>query len=97
MSPLAVPGESRHLVVTDSDEHDEEGHIIEDADTRIKMVQKRLLRKLPDIKAEMGLPLFIGHPEPDVIVAGWGSSYGVIKEAVDSALKGEKDSHAPLQ
>ena len=66
VSPLAVPGESRHLVVTDSDEHDEEGHIIEDADTRIKMVQKRLLRKLPDIKAEMGLPLFIGHPEPEM-------------------------------
>lgn len=34
ISPLAIPGDSRHLVVTDSDEHDEEGHLIEDAETR---------------------------------------------------------------
>jgi len=90
VSPLAVPGDSRHLVVTDSDEHDEEGHIIEDSATRIRMVQKRLLRKLPDIRDEMGLPLFIGHPEPDIIVAGWGSSYGVIKEAVTLLSKDRK-------
>ena len=89
VSPLAVPGESAHLVVTDSDEHNEEGHIIEDADTRIKMVRKRLLSKLPGIRAEMGLPLFIGHPEPEIVVAGWGSTYGVIKEAV-TLLSSEK-------
>ncbi len=45
--PLAVPGDAKHLVVTDSDEHDEDGHIIEDAATRIKMVEKRLFKKLP--------------------------------------------------
>ena len=27
VSPLAIPGESKHLVVTDSDEHDEEGPV----------------------------------------------------------------------
>ena len=42
---LFVLGDARHVVVTDSDEHDEEGHIVEDAETRIKMVQKRLLKK----------------------------------------------------
>ncbi len=34
VSPLGVPGDAEHLVVTDSDEHDEEGHIIEDAATQ---------------------------------------------------------------
>ena len=34
VSPLAVPGQSECLVVDDSDEHDEEGHIIEDSQTR---------------------------------------------------------------
>ncbi|MHB8781244.1 MAG: 2-oxoacid:acceptor oxidoreductase subunit alpha, partial [Candidatus Geothermincolia bacterium] len=38
VSPLAVPGEGPGLVFTDSDEHDEAGHIVEDAETRIKMV-----------------------------------------------------------
>jgi 2-oxoglutarate ferredoxin oxidoreductase subunit alpha len=69
--------------VTDSDEHDEEGHIVEDADTRIKMVNKRLLRKLPHIRQEMAPPLLYGNPDPDLIIVGWGSTYGVIKEAVD--------------
>src|SRR4030065_2569522 len=31
VSPLGIPGDSKHLVVTDSDEHDDEGHIIEDS------------------------------------------------------------------
>ncbi|MCI2424619.1 2-oxoacid:acceptor oxidoreductase subunit alpha [Candidatus Acetothermia bacterium] len=87
VSPLAIPGESKHLVVTDSDEHDEEGHIVEDADTRIKMVNKRLFRKLPHIRQEIDPPLLYGHPNPDVVIAGWGSTFGVIKEVVDVLSK----------
>lgn len=90
ISPLAIPGESKHLVVTDSDEHDEEGHIVEDADTRIKMVNKRLFRKLPHIRQEIDSPLLYGNPNPDVIIAGWGSTFGVIKEAVDILAKESK-------
>ncbi len=83
ISPMAVPGESGHLVVTDSDEHDEDGHMIEDAETRIKMTQKRLLKKLPLIRQEIGPPLLYGSERPDIVIVGWGSTYGVIKEAVD--------------
>jgi len=86
VSPLGVPGASKHLVVTDSDEHDEEGHIIEDAETRVRMVDKRLFRKLPYIKQEMEPPLLYGDPEPAIVLAGWGSTYGVMKEAVDTLL-----------
>ncbi len=65
ISPLAVPGESgKHLVVADSDEHDEEGHIIEDGETRIKMVQKRLLKKMPLIRKEIEAPLLYGDSSP---------------------------------
>ena len=39
ISPFAIPGASKHLVVTDSDEHNEEGHLIEDGPTRVKMVE----------------------------------------------------------
>ncbi|MBI5641012.1 MAG: 2-oxoacid:acceptor oxidoreductase subunit alpha [Nitrospirae bacterium] len=83
VSPLAVPGESLHLVVTDSDEHDEEGHIVEDAETRIKMVDKRLLRKLPQIRQEMEPPRLYGDSSPEIVLAGWGSTCGVIQEVVD--------------
>ena len=83
ISPFGVPGDAAHLVVTDSDEHDEEGHIIEDGETRRRMVEKRLLRKLPLISAEISPPLLYGTDKPEVVIAGWGSTYGVMKEAVD--------------
>jgi 2-oxoglutarate/2-oxoacid ferredoxin oxidoreductase subunit alpha len=91
ISPLAVPGEAgKHLVVADSDEHDEEGHIIEDSETRIKMVQKRLLKKLPLIKKEIEAPLLYGDPSPKIVLIGHGSTYGVIKEVVDTIPKDQK-------
>ncbi len=83
VSPLAVPGDSKHLVITDSDEHDEDGHLIEDAETRIKMVEKRYLRKMPLIREEIEPPLLYGSGEPEITLVCWGSNYGVVKETVD--------------
>lgn len=91
ISLLAVPGESgKHLVVADSDEHDEEGHIIEDSETRIKMVQKRLLKKLPLIKKEIEAPILYGDSSPKIVFVGHGSTYGVIKEVVDTSPEDKK-------
>ncbi len=87
ISPLAVPGDGPHVVVTDSDEHDEEGHIVEDSPTRIRMVEKRLLRKLPRIRQEIAAPYLYGSPQPETVLVGWGSTYGVMKEAVDELSK----------
>lgn len=83
VSPLGVPGEASHLVVTDSDEHDEDGHLIEDGPTRVRMVEKRLFRKMPAMAREISPPLLYGDSNPDVVVTGWGSTYGVLKEAID--------------
>jgi len=82
VSPMAVPGESRHVVVTDSDEHGEDGHLVEDAETRVKMVEKRLLKKLPLIQREIAPPILYGDADPEIVLVGWGSTYGVIKEVV---------------
>ncbi len=83
ISPLAVPGETKFTVVVDSDEHDEEGHIIEDAETRNRMVEKRLSRKLPLIRAEIEPPLYHGSNNPEIILVCYGSTFGVVKDAVD--------------
>jgi len=83
VTPLGIPGDAPHVVVTDSDEHDEDGHIVEDAETRIKMTEKRLLRKLPLIREEIAPPFVYGDRNPEVVIIGWGSLYGVMKEAVD--------------
>jgi 2-oxoglutarate ferredoxin oxidoreductase subunit alpha len=48
------------------------------------MVDKRLFRKMPLIRSEISPPIFYGESRPDIIVAGWGSTYGIMKEAVKS-------------
>ena len=61
ISPRALPGQGKALVVTDSDEHDEAGHMIEDAATRNAQVQKRL-RKLNGLRREIAAPEFRTAP-----------------------------------
>ncbi len=83
VSPLAVPGDAPHLVVADSDEHDQDGHLIEDAETRVRMVEKRLYLKLPRLRAEMAPPLLYGDDDPETVLIGWGSTLGLLRESVD--------------
>ncbi len=87
ISPLGIPGTSTHLIITDSDEHDEEGHLIEDAEIRKKMVEKRLFKKLSLIKKEISQPLFYGAEDPEIVLICWGSLYGIVKEVVDILKK----------
>ena len=82
ISPRAFPGREGALVVADADEHDEAGHLIEDAEIRTQMVQKRL-RKLLGLKNEIAPPQLYGPKKAETTLVGWGSSYGAIREAVD--------------
>ncbi len=82
ISPMLYPGQSRHLVCCDSDEHDEYGHITEDLELRNRMVEKRL-RKSELIKAEMMPPEEYKTSDADVAFLSWGSSRNVVAEAVD--------------
>jgi 2-oxoglutarate ferredoxin oxidoreductase subunit alpha len=85
ISPRAIPLEGGALVVTDSDEHNEEGHLIEDAETRTAMMLKRL-RKMEGLRQEIVRPRVYGTTQPEITLLGWGSTYGAIKEAVDLAM-----------
>jgi 2-oxoglutarate/2-oxoacid ferredoxin oxidoreductase subunit alpha len=82
ISPRALPGQGKALVVTDSDEHDEAGHMIEDAETRNQQNLKRL-RKQNGLKAEIGSPKFQESTNSEFTLIGWGSTYGAIREAAD--------------
>ena len=86
ISPRSFPGQSKALVITDADEHDEEGHLIEDATMRTAQVQKRL-RKLFSLKQEINPPQQYGSNKADTVLIGWGSTYGAIHEAVDILLE----------
>jgi 2-oxoglutarate ferredoxin oxidoreductase subunit alpha len=86
ISPRAFPGLGKALVVTDCDEHDEEGHLTEDAGERTAQVQKRM-RKLLSLEKEIGTPQRYGPKRAETTLIGWGSTYGVIHEAVDILRK----------
>jgi 2-oxoglutarate ferredoxin oxidoreductase subunit alpha len=86
LSPRAFPGLGQALVVTDCDEHDEEGHLTEDAGERTAQVEKRL-RKLIPLEKEISTPPKYGPKEAETTLIGWGSTYGAIHEAVDILRK----------
>ena len=84
ISPRGIPGYGSGLVNADSDEHDEEGHITEDVHyLRPKMVEKRLYKKLELLKEDTVEPELIGSEDYSILLVGWGSTYGAIKEAVE--------------
>ena len=75
ISPRALPGMSEALVVADSDEHDEIGHLTEDLNQRVQMHQKRM-KKIEKMKKETQPPVHIVGQTATII--GWGSTYGVL-------------------
>ena len=82
ISPRAIPGHPNAVHATASDEHDEYGHITEDMDNRVKMMQKRM-QKLETARQDIEAPTRYGPEEAPVVLVGWGSTYGVLREVVD--------------
>ena len=86
ISPRAVPGTEGHVHVVATDEHDEDGVLISDEFTnpikRRKMVEKRA-RKMEGIEKRIAPPQIEGPADAEVTLVGWGSTRGVIKEAVE--------------
>ena len=83
VSPRLAFGQSEHLVVIDSDEHTEEGHITEDLETlRPAMVEKRL-EKARRLKREMTMPDAYRTESAEIVLISWGSTRGAVREAVD--------------
>ena len=85
ISPRALPGLEGYVHVVATDEHDEDSVLISDEFTnphkRRKMVEKRG-RKFQTVAKDVEPPELEGPEDADVTLVGWGSTYGVIKEAV---------------
>ena len=86
LSPRGIPGHGDGLIVVDSDEHDEQGHITEDLDIRARMVDKRLARrKLLD--QEVIEPTLWPHKDFETLVLCWGSTLAVVQEALTTLAR----------
>jgi 2-oxoglutarate ferredoxin oxidoreductase subunit alpha len=86
ISPRAIPGLPGYLYVSGSDEHDEDGVLLSDVYTdtvrRKKMVDKRV-RKMTKLLDHLPALILEGPAKAEVTLVGWGSTWGVITEAVE--------------
>ena len=101
VSPRALPGLEGYVHIVATDEHDEDSLLISDEFTnphkRRKMVEKRA-RKFKDIANEIAPPQLEGPENAEVTLIEWGSTYGVVKEAVELLkLKGVTANHLPFK
>ncbi len=86
ISPRALPGLEGYVHIVATDEHDEDSVLISDEFTnplkRRMMVEKRA-RKFERTAGEIDPPSLEGSEDADVTLIGWGSTDGVIKEAIE--------------
>ena len=86
VSPRALPGIPGYAHVVATDEHDQDGVLISDEFTnphkRRRMVEKRA-RKIANVAEQIPAPELEGPADADVTLIGWGSTQGVIKEAIE--------------
>ncbi|MDR3641553.1 MAG: 2-oxoacid:acceptor oxidoreductase subunit alpha [Humidesulfovibrio sp.] len=80
LSPRAIPGYSEALVISDSDEHTEDGKLTENLDIRVKMVAKRLQKGL-GLAGDTVPPSYYGEDAAGVLLVCWGSTLGAALEA----------------
>ena len=102
ISPRAVPGVPGHIFTAATDEHDEDGTLVSDEFTnpniRRMMVEKRG-RKMQAAINDIAPPKLFGPESAAVTLVGWGSTDGVIREAVEK-LAGEEGvvaNHLPIK
>jgi len=82
ISPRILPGQTEAVLYADSDEHTEAGHITESAQVRKKMMEKRM-KKLEGLRKEMDMPDIYPSDKGDIVLLGWGSSWGAMREAAE--------------
>ena len=85
ISERALPGLEGHTHVVATDEHDEDSVLLSDEFTnpikRRMMVEKRA-RKFTDVLERVPAPALEGPADAEVTLVGWGSTKGVIAEAI---------------
>jgi 2-oxoglutarate ferredoxin oxidoreductase subunit alpha len=85
ISPHAKPGtrilDGKYPIATGL-EHDEYGHPTGSPKLHMQMTAKRR-KKLQALGAALPLPKIYGPPEGNVLLVGWGSTEGPVREAVD--------------
>jgi 2-oxoglutarate/2-oxoacid ferredoxin oxidoreductase subunit alpha len=100
ISARALPGTPGFEHVVATDDHDEDGVLISDEYTnphkRQAMHEKRM-RKMESILPLIDPPRLWGGEDAQVTLLGWGSTEGVIREAIEKLAKEENITANQLQ
>ena len=86
ISPRALPGTENTVYVAATDDHDESGILISDMFTSPSVrrkIQEKRMKKVDLIGENLPALEIYGPAEAEVTLIGWGSTKGVIREAVD--------------
>lgn len=81
VSLRSVPG-AGNMVIANSDEHDVTGYSSEEAENRIKQMEKRMKKLATCAKNDTPAPKIIGPKNADLTILSWGSNKGAILEAM---------------
>lgn len=92
ISPRALPGTPGYVHVVATDEHDEDGVLISDEYTnprKRQAIHEKRMRKMEGILPLLAPPELFGPVEAQVTLVGWGSTEGVIQEAIEKLAEEE--------
>lgn len=92
ISPRALPGTPGHVHVVATDEHDEDGVLISDEFTnphKRQAIHEKRMRKMEGVLPLLEPPKLFGPADAQVTVVGWGSTEGVIREAIEKLAEEE--------
>ncbi|MCL4338704.1 2-oxoacid:acceptor oxidoreductase subunit alpha [Patescibacteria group bacterium] len=82
ISPRAIPGLPNSLQQANSYEHIEDGHTTEDAQERIKQVDKRNRKIRTYLSADFKMPQLFGPKDAELTIVSWGSMKGPVLQAM---------------
>ena len=83
ISPMVVLGTENAIFWNSGDEHTEEGHITEDPEMRVQMMDKRMTKLDIAINEIPEEDKAVAYGSGDIVLVSWGSTKGVILDAMD--------------
>ncbi len=83
ISPMVVLGTENAIFWNSGDEHTEEGHITEDPEMRVQMMDKRMTKLDIAISEIPDEDKAVAYGSGDIVIVSWGSTKGVILDAMD--------------
>src|ERR687896_2707444 len=83
ISPMVVLGTKNAIFWNSGDEHTEEGHITEDPEIRVQMMDKRMSKLDVAIKEIPDEDKAVAYGSGDIVIISWGSTKGAILDAMD--------------